>query len=235
MALEATTQRRILQHSVLSALALLIPVPFVDDMVVDYFRRRLVRRLGEERGMAIPEEDVRTLADDESKGCLPGCLGAVVLYPIKKIFRQIFFFLEWKRATDIVSTVYHRGVLLDWAMEQGRLGPKSAAEVRAAIDAVLAETPVGPVEMAVRGVFNQSKSVLKGGVAILQRAVGGREKQPEQVAGAVEAVKAEEDRQISGVVDLLQQQIATVPDEHFTRMRERLSARLTTGAGNRER
>lgn len=225
MPLESTTQRRILSHSVLSALALLIPAPFVDDMVVDYFRRRLVRRLAEERGLPLAEEDVRTLADDESKGCLPGCLGAVVLYPIKKILRQVFFFLEWKRATDLVSTVYHRGVLLDHAMETGRLGPKSPAEVRAAIDAVLAETPVGPVEVAVRGAFNQSKSVLKGGVAILQRAVG-RGKQPEQVVGAVEAVRDEEERQISGVVDLLQAKIATVPDEHFTRMRERLRARL---------
>ena len=226
MPLEATTQRRILTHSVLTALALLIPVPFVDDMVVDYFRRRLVRRLGEERGVPISEEDVRTLADDPSKGCLPGCLGGVFLYPIKKIFRQIFFFLEWKRATDLVSTVYHRGVLLDWAMEQGRLGPKSAAEVRSAIDAVLAETPVGPVEVAVRGVFSQSKSALKGGVAILKNAVAGRARQPEQVAGAVEAVRAEEERQISGVVDLLQEKIATVPDEHFDGMRERFLARL---------
>jgi hypothetical protein len=225
MPLEDATQRRILRHSVLSALALLIPVPFVDDMVVDYVRRRLVRRLADERGVPLSEEDVRTLADDASKGCLPGCLGTVVLYPIKKIFRQIFFFLEWKKAADLVSTVYHRGVLLDWAMEQGRVGPKSAADVRAAIDAVLAETPVGPVEVAVRGVFDQSKSVLKGGVAILQRAVG-RGKQPEQVAGAVEAVRDEEERQISGVVDLLQQKIATVPDEHFDRMRERLLARL---------
>jgi hypothetical protein len=224
--LEDATQRRILSHSVLTALALLIPVPFVDDMVVDYFRRRLVRRLGEGRGVQISEEDVRTLADDPHKGCLPGCLGGALLYPIKKIFRQIFFFLEWKRATDLVSIVYHRGVLLDWAIEQGRLGPKSAAEIRAAMDGALAETPVGPVEMAIRGAFNQSKSVLKGGVAILQRAVGGRGKQPEQVVGAVEAVRAEEERQIPGVVDLLQEKIATVPDEHFNGLRERFLARL---------
>jgi hypothetical protein len=39
-------------------------------------------------------------------------------------------------------------------------------------------------------------------------------------------VRAEEERQISGVVDLLQQRLAAVPDEHFKSMRDRLLARL---------
>ena len=223
---EPTTQRRILSHAVLSGLALLIPIPFVDDMVVDYFRRRLVRRLGEEHGITLADADVRALSDDPSTGCLPGCLGSVLLYPLKKILRNIFFFLELKRVGDLVSTTYHRGLMLDWVLAEGRLGPKSAVEVRAAMDAVLAETPVGPVQYAVRGALDQSKGALKGAVAILQRALPGGTKEPEKVKDAVESVRAEEERQISGVVDLLQQRLATVPDEHFKSMRDRLLARL---------
>jgi hypothetical protein len=223
---DAPAHRRIISHALLSGLALLIPVPFVDDMVVDYFRRRLVRRLAEERAVILPDADIRALADDESAGCAPGCLGSVVLYPVKKILRNVFFFLELKRVGDLVSTTYHRGLMLDWALAEGRLGPKSAADVRAAMDAVLAETPVGPVDAAVRGALGQSRSALKGAVAILQSAVPGRTREPEEVKRAVESVRADEERQISGVVDLLQQKLAAVPDEHFTSLRERFLTRL---------
>ena len=76
------------------------------------------------------------------------------------------------------------------------------------------------------GALGQSTSALKGAVAILQRALPGGTKEPKRVEDAVESVRAEEERQISGVVDLLQQRLGAVPEEHFRSMRERFLARL---------
>ena len=46
-------QRGLVTYSVLAGLTPLIPVPFVDDLVKNYFRRRLLRSLAAEAGRAL--------------------------------------------------------------------------------------------------------------------------------------------------------------------------------------
>jgi hypothetical protein len=231
------THKLILTHAVLTGLTPLIPIPLLDDLVKAYFLRRLVRRLGASHGFTLDPEDVKILADEPETGCLPGCLGRVLLYPVKKIFRKIFFFLEWKRATDLVSRTYHRGYLLDHAIREGWYGPglglQPAQAVRAAVDAVCVEVPTSPVTQAVRGVFGQSKAALKGAVSLLQGSLQRVTGSPDdaRVAEAVEAVEAEEEAEIGGVIDRLQQAIERIPSSHFDRLRSLLAARLGKGGG----
>jgi hypothetical protein len=227
MSRESGNQTTILTHAVMVGLTPLIPVPFLDDAVKTYLQRRLVRSIGSTRGVSLDDETVKALADDPSGGCLLGCLGTVVFYPIKKIFRKIFFLLEWKRAVDLVSLTYHRAILLDHAIAEGWLA-RGPANVRAAVDEVVRETPTRPVEEAVRTTFRQSKSALKGAAAILQRAVSGlrREATPDEVGAAIEPVRDEEVHQVEGVVSSLGDRINAIPKEHFDGMRRRLAERL---------
>jgi len=224
-------QTRILRYAVLTGLSPLVPVPILDDIVKSYFQRRLVRRLAETNGVTLDDASVRALADEVGGSCLLGCLGMALLYPIKRLIRKILIFLEWKRAVDLTSLTFHRGYLLDVALANGRLapaGPKSAAEVRAAIDATVAEARVKPVEEAIRETFRQSKNALEGAVGILRGAVQGlsRTSRPDDVAAAVESVRGEEEARVSGVVDSLNQRLRAVPADYYKELEAKLLERL---------
>lgn len=229
--LSGTSQRQIILHSVLAGLTPLIPIPFVDDLVKAYFKRRMVRKLAATHAQSLNNTDLATLADDPDTGCLLGCMTTVIVYPLKAIFRKIFFFLEWKRAVDVVSHTYYQGYLIEAALEEKWLAPvgmRRAEEVRAAIDSVLLQLNTSLIERAVKGIFNQSKTALKGAARLLQNSLQSFRRKPseEQVAQAVEALEEQEERELEGVVGQLQHAINQIPLEHFEQLKEQLANAL---------
>src|SRR5437763_14965254 len=90
---EAGNQRSLVAHAVLAGLTPLIPVPVVDDLAKNYFRRRLVRRLAAAHGRGLSGEELSALTKERGRGCVRGCLTAVVVYPLKAVFRKVFYFL----------------------------------------------------------------------------------------------------------------------------------------------
>src|SRR5919201_2781678 len=109
-------QRGLVAHAVLVGLTPLIPVPVVDDLAKNYFRRRLVRRLAAASGRGLTEAELGALLSEPGGGCVRGCLGAVLIYPLKAVFRKVFYFLEWKRAVDLASRTYHFGYIVNYSM-----------------------------------------------------------------------------------------------------------------------
>jgi len=230
-ATESSSQKTIATYAVLAGLTPLIPIPFVDDMAKAYFKRRMVRLMAKTRGQALSSEDVKTLADDKDSGCLIGCLTAVTVYPLKKIFRKIFFFLEWKRAIDTVSHTYYLGYLIDYALGKQWLVPVGsipAERVRLSIDSVLRQVNTSLIERAVVETFRQSKSALKNAAGLMKRALGGlsRKTSEEQVERAIESIEQQEEREVEGVVSQLMQQIQQIPSDHFERIKAMLAAEL---------
>jgi hypothetical protein len=231
--LEAGGQRGLITHAVLVGLTPLIPVPVLDDLAKSYFRKRLVRSLAAANGRVLSDEELDALAVEREGGCLRGCLVTVVVYPLKSIFRKVFYFLEWKRAADLTSRTYHFGYLLNYAMRRrsdgkSLLDVQSARDVSEAIQAVCRESPIKPLEGAIGGTFRQSKRVLRAAATLLAgslRRLAGRAR-PELVADAIEQVEPEEEREIEPVVTRLQRSIAAVPEDHFRALRARLDARL---------
>jgi hypothetical protein len=91
-----------LVHAVLVGLTPLIPVPILDDYVKGVVERRLVASVASARGVTLADGDVRALVDaDES--FLGGVAKSVLTFPLKLVFRKIFFVLELKRASDGAS------------------------------------------------------------------------------------------------------------------------------------
>ncbi|HEX7313208.1 MAG TPA: hypothetical protein VF297_04780 [Pyrinomonadaceae bacterium] len=226
-------QHVLITHAVLTGLTPLIPVPLVDDLVKSYFRKRLVRRLAAGAGRVLTEEELEALASEGGGGCLRGCVVSALVYPLKAVFRKIFYFLEWKRAADLTSRTYHFGYLVGHALRRREGGAPSlldahgARAVNEAIEAVCREAPIKPLESAVGGTFRKSKSVLRGAAALLSRSLRRQPPQPERVAEAIESVEPEEERELQPVVSRLQRSLATVPDEHFRNLRDNLEARLS--------
>jgi hypothetical protein len=226
-------QRGLVTYAVLAGLTPLIPIPILDDLAKNYFRKRLVRGLAAEAGRQLSEKDVGALAAEQERGCLTGCLITALVYPLKAVFRKVFYFLEWKRAADLTSRTYHFGYLAAYALRPradgaSALDLRGAAAVGRAIEAVCREAPIKPVEAAVGGTFRQSRRVLKGAAALLSSSLGrvaGRAR-AEQVAEAIQSVEPQEERALDPVVTRLQRSIASVPDEHFRNLRQNLDARL---------
>lgn len=225
--------RSIITHAVLVGLTPLIPVPILDDVVKGYFRRRMVRGLSAAQGRILSDEELSALTSESGGGCLSGCVGTVVVYPLKRTFRKIFYFLEWKRAVDLTSQTYHYGYLVNYALQPRADGAtlidlRPAAEVGRAVEIVCREAPIKPVESAVGATFRQSKRVLGSAAELLGkslRRVTGRASERE-VERAVEEVEPEEERELDPVVTRLQNSIASVPDEHFRRLRHALDEKL---------
>jgi len=224
-------QHVLVTHALLTGLTPLIPVPLVDDLVKNYFRKRLVRSLAASAGRALGEEELDALASERGGGCVRGCVGTVLVYPLKAIFRKIFYFLEWKRAVDLTSRTYHFGYLVGHALRRREGAPSlldahGARAVSEAIDAVCREAPIKPLESAIGGTFRKSKGVLRAAAALLSRSLRRQPPRPERVAEAIESVEPEEARKLQPVVTRLQSSIASVPEEHFRSLRENLEARL---------
>src|SRR5215213_5158515 len=209
-------QHVLVTHAVLTGLTPLIPVPLVDDLVKSYFRKRLVRSLAASAGRALGEEELDALASESGGGCVSGCVGTVVVYPLKAVFRKIFYFLEWKRAVDLTSRTYHFGYLVGHALRRRGDAPSlldahGARAVSEAIEAVCREAPIKPLESAVGSTFRKSKGVLRVAAGLLSRSLGRQPPQPDRVAEAIESVEPEEERELQPVVTRLQRSLASVP------------------------
>jgi len=229
-------QRGLVTHAVLVGLTPLIPVPLLDDVVKNYFRRRMVRGLAASAGRALSEEELDALASERERGCLTGCLFTVLVYPLKAIFRKVFYFLEIKRAVDLTSRTYHFGYVISYALRprEGGASPLDLYGARAVNEAAqdaCRDAPIKPVEAAIGGTFRKSRDVLRGAAALLGsslRRVSGRA-QPERVAEAIEEVEPEEERELEPVVTRIQRSIASVPEEHFRSLLARFDALLERG------
>jgi hypothetical protein len=224
-------QHVLVTHAVLTGLTPLIPVPLVDDLVKNYFRKRLVRNLAAGAGRVLTDEELNTLASEGEGGCLRGCATTVLVYPLKAVFRKVFYFLEWKRAVDLTSRTYHFGYLVGHALRRREGAPSlldahGARAVNAAIEAVCREAPIKPLESAVGGTFRKSKGGLRAAAALLSRSLRRQQPQPERVAEAIESVEPEEARELQPVVTRLQRSLASVPEDHFRALRDQLEARL---------
>src|SRR5215207_4662822 len=224
-------QRTLVTHAVLTGLTPLIPVPLLDDLVKAYFRKRLVRSLAASAGRTLSDEELNALASEAEGGCLRGCVMSALVYPLKAVFRKVFYFLEWKRAVDLTSRTYHFGHLVGHALRRRGGAPSlldtyGARAVSEAVEAVCREAPIKPLESAVGGTFRKSKGVLRAAAALLSGSLRRQPPQPERVAEAIESVEPDEERELRPVVTRLQSSIATVPEDHFRNLRDSLEARL---------
>lgn len=223
-------------HSVLVGITPIIPIPLLDDLVKTYFQRRMVRKIAAEYGVSLDNKAVPILADDASNGCIKGCLSMIFIYPFKKIFRKIFFFLEWKRAISTVSSSYHQGILLSMAFEDqvyANTANIDAQKVREAMDATCKEVGVDPINRAVRYTFEQSKDNLKKLARLLQRNLPKFSGQPDEEEINVTKELLEKEEEASGISTQLDQVIHQIPPSYFENLRAKFKQHLTKTPQNK--
>lgn len=86
-----------------------IPLPFIDDMIIARLRRRMVRRIFNETGIQYRENvpDILAKWKTESLGRrFLALLKGLIIKPLRKLFRTVFFWLTVRDAGRIATETY---------------------------------------------------------------------------------------------------------------------------------
>jgi len=148
----------------LAGLSTLIPIPLLDMLFEDFFRRRMPVSVARSRGEAL-DPQLSTLLNRSEEGCVEGCLllpFRLVYELIKRLSKKLLYFLTIKDATDRVSYYWHRAFLIDYALLLGHLQtPENVPRVRYAIEAVLKTTEISPLLQFARQVVGNGHHIFR--------------------------------------------------------------------------
>lgn len=107
----------------LAGLAVLIPIPVVDAIIEEIFRRRLVSDISAYNRQPIPPSTA-SLLNRRSSNLLAGCLllpFRAIIYLFRDIFRTVLYALTVADATQRVGEYWHRAFLVNYALQKGHL------------------------------------------------------------------------------------------------------------------
>lgn len=113
-------------HSAIAGLCPLIPIPFVDDLIIERIHRNMVHNLCKQHDFYLSPAYVKLLTESPSS-FLSGALKSVLLYPVKKLIRKVVYVLAIKSCADVASVVFHEGWLLARAFEQDYVDKQAIA------------------------------------------------------------------------------------------------------------
>ncbi|GHC67250.1 hypothetical protein AAFN60_11430 [Roseibacillus persicicus] len=85
-----------------------IPLPFIDDWLINRERRNLVRKILQQRGIQYDAKSVKILSGSGTSlfGKLGGMAKGLVLKPIIKLYRSVLFWLTIRRAVLTFAETY---------------------------------------------------------------------------------------------------------------------------------
>lgn len=182
-----------------AGLSMLIPIPLVDWVFEQFFRRRMPGAIARHRGRQLSPgvaEELNRSAD----GCRDTCLFLPLLILrelIKRLFQKLLYFLAIKAATDSLSHYWHRAFLIDCMLLEGHLTDReSAAIARRAMDRTLEETETSPLLGLARNVVSSTRHVLR----TLRRA--RRREEDEEIAHKRSLIRRNWDEFQNYLVDL---------------------------------
>ena len=160
--------RMVVWDSLLGGACPLLPLPVVDDLALAGVRRRMVTRLVSRWGVELAPHQLAHLAGGRRPWTASRVAAKMVLYPIKKLFKKVLYFLAVKEGVDTFSELFHQGYLLHAALTRGELGGGGRASdervtaVAAAVHGTLAAMDTRPLRRVVVGVLRNSKRLLRG-------------------------------------------------------------------------
>lgn len=132
-----------------AGMAILLPFPFVDAWLEDYFRRRMPRDIARRHGRVLSKAAVKEVNRKRSDGLVRGCLLwpiEQIVYLVRNMYRTLVYFFTVVDATDKLSHYWHRAFLLDYMIARGHLdSAESAAAAGEAMRRVLHTADTSPI------------------------------------------------------------------------------------------
>ncbi|MFW5740830.1 MAG: hypothetical protein ACOC1F_10745, partial [Myxococcota bacterium] len=206
---------RIAMAAVLAGLCPIIPIPFVDDLALRFVRKRSI--MAELHRGGLKPGRVQMDVYLEKPTHLLGCVTALVIYPLKKIFKKVFVFLAIKDCVDAASLTFHELWLIRHAVRTGQLTTADLTvetdallPLRRALEATTAQVDTSPLNQVLRRVFSSSKSILRQAATALAGSIrggGGKRTDPGAVERAVDDVKPAEVAQVDELASRVGEQM----------------------------
>ena len=167
-------------YSALAGLCPLIPVPFVDDIIIGRIHRRLYQKLCTRHDFYLTARDAKILTSKPSS-FLAGAFKSLVLWPVKKIVRKVVYVLAVKSCADVAAAVFNEAWLLARTLEQNYVprdalarGEKQALEqLRDAMIAAVAHVDPQPTQQAMRSAFGVGRELFGAVVDSVRGTLGG--------------------------------------------------------------
>ncbi len=157
-----------------AGLSILLPIPLVDWVFEQIFRRRMPGAIAAYRHNALPRPVVDALNRGQ-EGCVETCLllpFQLTLIFIKRLSRKLLYFLTIKEASDALSYYWHRAFLIDYMLLAGHLDNEGVARIaRMAMDRVLDNASTSPLRQLASQVLSGTHHVWR----TLRRARKGQE------------------------------------------------------------
>jgi uncharacterized protein (DUF697 family) len=225
--------RGVVWDSLLGASCQLLPLPVVDDLALLGVRRRMLGRVAASWGLTFTPAQLGLLAGGARRWTVGRLASKVVIYPIKKVFRKVFYFLAVMEATDTFSHLFHQGYLLHTGLGRGALGgegqptDEQVARLGAAVRETLAGVDTRPLRRVFVGVLRNSRRLVAATLAWMRAQLGGRGRALEQL----EEVGVEEARLAAGSPEAEQLLDRLLPvlwgeEGYRRRLEQELAARL---------
>lgn len=193
-------------HSALAGLCPLIPVPFVDDLIIERIHRRLNRELFELNGLTLSDGNAKTLAESPSK-LMAAALKKIIFWPIKKLITKVVYFLAIKSCADVAASIFHEGWLLARALEAGyvpqellqRGDPPTIKRLRAVIIRAREAVDMSPTQAVMRSAFGVGREVFGEVLSALRKTLLTSKSEGERLSAAKEDVGGITDRIVDEV------------------------------------
>lgn len=147
-----------------AGLSILIPIPGVDWLFEQYFRRRMPRAIAKRNGQELHFKVIREVNHAMSSSCR-GCLMIPVntgFWFLKRMYRTMLYVLTVKESVDLLGLYWHRAFLLDYMIRRGDLATMDSARVAArALNTVLANITTSPLTQLAKQVIGNASHVFR--------------------------------------------------------------------------
>jgi len=117
----------------MAGLCLMVPVPFLDEWLAMRVRKHMVGAVARLHGRQYDAVDLAPLYRGPEKGCIGMGLGiaiALVMKPIKKLLRTIFFVFAIRTAANTVAETLLLGRAVDRHLKRGEFPDASTPKAR---------------------------------------------------------------------------------------------------------
>lgn len=211
----------VLSQVVMIGASALVPIPFLDDVAKAYLEKSLFSTLAERSGLSLSKEEKYHLTQDtQGKGCWAfGCLGSAFLYPVKRLLRKVFFFLEVKRCVDQSTTALAQAYLFKLALKRGLWKPNSGVAdsecVRRAIVATCHSQGVKPLETSIRHAFEGTKGLFRDFATKFVSAQTGTDES--KIEKALVGIEKQETAELEGLTQKLATSLESVSDSYLAK------------------
>lgn len=175
--------RIIAAHSALAGLCPLIPMPYVDDLVIRRVARRMCSDLYAAHDLSLTSSGERVLTDAPSVW-LRGAATSVALFPLRRLLRKVVYLLAIRDCAAVASSVFHDGWLLAHLLEHGRPAGKHGPsledtrylqKVRQAMLRTYKDIDPAPLKRALLGAFAGARVGVEHAIEAIQRRRRGSE------------------------------------------------------------